>query len=71
MDKINKFDNSPKKYVVARKYYDSHSFDNIEDATSRARINAWESGEDVGIYVLVAIASAEDLVNTIKVTNVQ
>lgn len=63
--------NSPKKFVVARKYYDVSGFETLDEAVANARVKTWESGEDTGVYVLVAVASAEDLVNTVKVTNVQ
>lgn len=63
--------NSPKKFVVARKYYDTSSFDTLDEAIAAARTKTWESGEETGVYTLVAVASAAEMVNTVKVTNVQ
>lgn len=59
-------------FMVANRHgYSSTSAADLEEATRYARQRSWESGEDFGIYKLVAKASSDDLVNTVQVTEVK
>lgn len=62
---------APKKYCIVRQHYDSNGYDTLDEATAEARRYSWETGYEIGIYSLIATASSQELVNTVKVTNVQ
>lgn len=60
------------KYIVANRHgYSATLASTLDDATKEARRRSWESGEDFGIYSLIATASSDELVNTVKVTTIQ